>query len=208
MGLIAPVPESEASEGVAQIYGRIKEMFGSDDLPAPFLLMGRVEPFLKDFYMNYKKFVHGSGALDAKTRTAIALAVACHAKSNLWIEYYFAMAGQAGWSQQELAEILAVTATNYMYNTFFKFRELSGTQLFDGLPVGLRAHTFSQSSLDHQLIELIDIAISDINACKPCVSGHVNKARDLGLSDMQILEAVQCAAVVYAGAMFINSALA
>jgi alkyl hydroperoxide reductase subunit D len=207
MAMFQPVAEVDANDAVQATYGRIKEMFGAEIVPAPFLYLGRVDAFLKDFYMNYKKFVHGSGALDGKTRKAIALAVSCHAKSKPWMVYFREACLTEGWEEQQIAEIIAVASTNYMYNTFFKFRELSGSQLFDGLPVGLRAHTFTNVSLDEKLIELIDIAISDLNACKPCVSGHVTKARNLGLNDEQILEAVQCASVVYAGSMFVNSAL-
>lgn len=205
MAMFGPVSAEKAPEAVAATYGRIREMFGSEAIPEPFLYVGRVEPFLKDFYMNYKKFVHGSGSLDGKTRKAIALAVSCHAKSKLWMSYFHEACLKEGWDEQQIIEIIAIASTNYMYNTFFKFRALSGTTLFDGLPVGLRAHTFTGTSHDQKTVELINIAISDVNACQPCVSGHVTKSRSLGLSDEQILEAIQCASVVYAGAMFVNS---
>ncbi len=205
MAMFELVAEADANEAVQATYGRIKEMFGSEIVPTPFLYLGRVDAFLKDFYMNYKKFVHGSGALDGKARKAIALAVSCHAKSKPWMVYFREACLNEGWEEQQIADIIAVASTNYMYNTFFKFRELSGTQLFDGLPVGLRAHTFTHTSLDEKMVEIIDIAISDLNACKPCVAGHVTKSRNLGLSDIQILEVVQCASVVYAGSMFVNA---
>ncbi|MEZ5949921.1 MAG: carboxymuconolactone decarboxylase family protein [Planctomycetaceae bacterium] len=105
----------------------------------------------------------------------------------------------AGWSETQIAEIVAVASTNYMYNTFFKFRVLGGTDRFEGFPVGLRAHTFSGTSLEESTVEVINLAISDINACGPCVSGHVAKAEQLGLSHEAMLEAIQCAATVYAG---------
>jgi alkyl hydroperoxide reductase subunit D len=89
-----------------------------------------------------------------------------------------------------------------MYNTFFKFRELSGSALFEGMGVGLRAHTFSSTSLGEKTVELLNTAVSDINACKPCTSGHVTHARELGVTDEQLLETIQCAATVYAVAQF------
>jgi alkyl hydroperoxide reductase subunit D len=70
--------------------------------------------------------------------------------------------------------------------------------------VGLRAHVFTGTSLDEKTVELLNIAISDINACKPCTSGHVDKARSLGLTDAQLLECIQCTATVFAGAQFEN----
>ncbi|RMG41599.1 MAG: hypothetical protein D6725_01190 [Planctomycetota bacterium] len=94
-----------------------------------------------------------------------------------------------------------------MYNTFFKFRELAGTTIFEGMSVGLRAHTFGGTSLDEATVELINIAISVINACRPCTSGHVKQAGALKLSDGQILEAVQCAATMLSGIRFLQAVL-
>jgi lipoyl-dependent peroxiredoxin subunit D len=93
-----------------------------------------------------------------------------------------------------------------MYNIFFKFRDMSGSELFGGMGVGLRAHTFTSTSLDERLTELINVAISDINGCKPCTAGHVEKCRQLGVSDEALLETIQCAATVAAGATFLNAA--
>ncbi|MFM8219389.1 MAG: carboxymuconolactone decarboxylase family protein, partial [Planctomycetaceae bacterium] len=78
--------------------------------------------------------------------------------------------------------------------------------LFSGMSVGLRAHTFAGTSLDAKLVELINIAVSDLNGCKPCTAGHVDKARALGLSDDALLECVQCAATIAAGCHFLNAA--
>ncbi len=203
MPRLAPLPKAEAPEGVAQTYERLEELF-EGAFPEMFLRMGRVEPFLKDFYMNFKKFVYTPGALDAKTKAMIGYAVSLHAKSEPWIEYFAARCQALGAAEKQVHEVLAIIATNYTYNTFFKFRDLSGSALFEGMAVGLRAHTFSSTSLDEKTVELLNIAISDINACKPCTSGHVEKARALGLSDNQLLECIQCAATVYAGAQFEN----
>ncbi|WP_417849614.1 carboxymuconolactone decarboxylase family protein [Thalassoglobus sp.] len=201
-----PVEVASAPENIAKLYGRIQEMLGEEQIPAPFLVYGNVEAFLKDFYMNFKKFVYSDGHTDSKTRAAIGLAVAAHAKSDPWIHYFHQRCLSLGFSEQQVLEILAIAATNYMYNTFFKFRDLSGSDLFEGMGVGLRAHTFTGTSLDDSLIELINIAISDLNACKPCTSGHVEKASKLGLTKEQMLETIQCAATIYAGAQFLNAA--
>ncbi len=72
MPRIAPLPESDASDKAEQTYGRIKEALGVDNVPAPFLAMGRVPAFLQDCYMNYKKFVHSDGKLTQRQRCVIA----------------------------------------------------------------------------------------------------------------------------------------
>ena len=205
MTTLPPVLPNQASEGVTQLYERVQEMFGEAPIPAPFFLYGHVEPFLKDFYMNFKKFVYVAGQLSEQQKAAIALSVAAHAKCGAWIEWCSQRCQSLGFSSSQTLEIMAVSATNAMYNTFFKFKDLSGSTLFDGMGVGLRAHTFSSVSLDETLVELINVAISDINACKPCTSGHVEKGRKLGLSNEQLLEAIQCAATMYAGCQLLNA---
>lgn len=206
MAFIAPLPESDATDKVAQTFGRIREMLGEAEVPLPFRVYARVPAFLQDFFMNFRKFVQGDGEIDARTRTVIALAVSGGAGSAAWTDFFLRRGRSLGLTEDQLAEVLAVASTNYMYNTFFKFRELSGSDLFAGLGVGLRAHTFHGTSLDDRTVELINIAISDINACQPCVSGHVEKARQLGLRNEQILEAIQCAATMLAGIQFLKAA--
>ena len=204
---IQPVTEEAADGKVAQTYERLHELLGPAPLPEPFLYMGAVEAFLKDYYMNFKKFVYSDGKLDARHKAAVALATAIHAKSKPWVAYFWKRCQELDWNETHIAEIVAVASTNYMYNTFFKFRTLGGTDRFEGFPVGLRAHTFSGTSLEDRTVELINLAISDINACAPCVSGHVTKAEQLGLTHEAMLEAIQCAATVYAGAQFTNAVM-
>ena len=161
MPRIAPLAEADAEGQIAKTYGRLKELLDTDTLPEPFLPMGRVEPFLRDFYMNFKKFVWSAGHLDEISKAAIALAVAAHAKCDPWIDFFAERVRVLGGDDQRVADIIAIASTNAMYNAFFKFRDLSGSNLFEGMGVGLRAHTFANTTLDEQTVELINIAISD-----------------------------------------------
>jgi alkyl hydroperoxide reductase subunit D len=200
-----PLPENEAPEAVQQTYGRIKEFFGTDTVPEVFLPFGRVESFLKDVYMNSKKFVFSAGKLDLKSKMAIAFAVAVYAKSNAWKDFFAERAKLSELTETQLTEICALIGANSLYNTFFKFRDLSGSTIFDGMPVGLRAHVFVGTSFDTKMVELINTVISNLNACKPCTSGHVTKARNLGITDDELLEAIQCGATVYSMTQFYNA---
>jgi alkyl hydroperoxide reductase subunit D len=92
-----------------------------------------------------------------------------------------------------------------MYNVLFKFRDISGSDVFNGMSVGLRAHTFQGTSLDEQTVELINTCLSVINGCKPCTAAHVEKGRQMGLSDEAIYEGIQCAATMVAGTQFLRS---
>ncbi len=207
MPRIQPVSESSVPEKVEQTFGRLREMFGSNDpLPAPFQLYARVPSFLQDFYMNFKKFCFTAGALDEKTKSLIGLAVAGNLDCGPWADFFAHRSRALGADEQMLADVAGVASACAMYNVFFKFRDLSGSDLFSGMPVGLRAHTFAGTTLDDKTVELLNIAISDLNGCKPCTEGHVGKARQLGVSDEQILEAIQCTATMYSGIQFLKHA--
>jgi alkyl hydroperoxide reductase subunit D len=205
MPQIAPLSGSEASDKVAQTYQRIAEMLGTEAIPAPFLVYARVPAFLQDFYMNFKKFVWTDGDVDMKTKATLALAVASISRCGVWAAFFAARCEKLGLSAQHTDDTIAVAASCQMFNVVFKFRDLSGSGQFDGMGVGLRAHTFANTSLDAKLVELINVVISDINGCKPCTSGHLEKARRLGVSDEALWEAVQCAATMTAGCAFLNA---
>ena len=203
---IPPLPEPEAADKVAQTYGRVAEMLETDAVPEAFLTLGRSGALLSDFYMNFKKFVWKDGKLDRRTKLLVALAVALKEANGPWADFYSDEAEKAGVTSDQIADVAALVATNATYNTFFKFRTLSGTDLFDGLPVGLRAHAFQSTSFDEKTVELLNTVVSNLNACEPCVAGHVKKARGLGLEPEAILEAIQAAATVYSGVQFTKSA--
>lgn len=205
MTYVNPVPEAEAVDKAAQAYSRIKEVFELDAVPEVFQYMGNVPPFVHDFFMNFRKFVMTAGKLDEKSKLLIAIAVAGKEGSQTWLNSLTEHAEAKGVSKTEITETLAIGATNSMYNVLFKFRDISGVEAFDAMPVGLRAHTFQSTSLPDETVELINLTLSDINACKPCTAAHVAKARKVGVEDEAIYEAVQCAATMIAGTQFLRS---
>ena len=205
MSFVDPVSDSAAGEKAGQVYERIREVLGVQEIPEIFRVFANVPAFLQDFFMNFRKFVLGPGKLEEKRKLLIAAAVAGQFGSTRWLEYLMTFAESRGVSQGEVTEALAVGATNSMYNVLFKFRDISGSDVFGGMSIGLRAHTFQGTSLDEQMVELINLALSDLNACKPCTAAHVMKARTLGVSDDAIYEAIQCAATMVAGIQFLRS---
>lgn len=205
MPFVSPVPESEATDKAAQTYERIREVLEITEIPEVFQYFASVPPLLHDFFMNFRKFVLSAGKLDARRKLLIAVATAGLSGSQKWIAFLETFADSRSITRQEMAEALAVGATNSMYNVLFKFRDISGSDVFDGMSVGLRAHTFQGTSLDEETVELINLALSDINACKPCTSAHVAKVRQLGVTDEAIYEAIQCAATMVCGTQFLRS---
>jgi alkyl hydroperoxide reductase subunit D len=206
MPFVSPVAEADAVDKAVQAYARIKEILGVDEVPEVFLYMGNVPAFVHDFFMNFRKFVLSAGKLDEKSKLLIAAAVAGQAGSQTWLNYLKTFAEAKQVTDQEIVEALAVGATNSMYNVLFKFRDISGVEAFDAMPVGLRAHTFQSTSLSDDMVELINLSLSDINSCKPCTAAHVAKVRQAGVSDEAIYEAIQCAATMVCGTQFLRSA--
>lgn len=205
MPFVAPMMDSDASEKTAQTYSRIREVFETDDVPEIFRYFGVVPAFLHDFFMNFRKFVLTEGKLDQKRKFLIAVAVAGQSGSQRWLQYLQTFASARSVSSEEMVEALAVGATNSMYNVLFKFRDISGSDVFNGMGVGLRAHTFTGTSLDDSTVELINLCLSDINGCKPCTAAHVAKARSVHLSDEAIHEGIQCAATMICGTQYLRS---
>lgn len=205
MPFVQPIEETDAVGKAVQAFSRIKEILEVDEVPEIFRYMGHVPSFVHDFFMNFRKFVLTGGKLPEKEKLLVALAVAGQAGSQAWLAYLSEFAESREVSPQEITEALAVGATNSMYNVLFKFRDISGRDVFEGMPVGLRAHTFQGTSLSDQTVELINLALSDINACKPCTAAHVEKAKKEDVSDEAIYEAIQCAATMICGTQYLRS---
>lgn len=197
MPVVPPLPVEQAPQSTQDVYQRIAETIGDGKVPLGYQMMGHVEPFLQDSYMNARKFVHdGAGKLDEKTRAALALASSSAMNCVHCVRDHSQKAQARGWTHQQVAEILSVVATCSMYNLYYKFRDLSGDEHFNSFSVGLRAHTFMKTSLGDQLVELICIIVSNINGCPACTSGHVAKGLKLGLTHEQIDEAVKISATI------------
>ncbi|MCC6579158.1 MAG: carboxymuconolactone decarboxylase family protein [Phycisphaeraceae bacterium] len=200
MPVTTPLPYDKASEAVQRTYDRIKETIGKGEVSAGYQMMGQVEPFLADSYMNYRKFVvDGAGKLDAKQRAAIVLATSSAMNCVHCVRHHAkALVADGKLSEQQVQEVLAVTATCAMYNSYYKFKDLSGDERFRDLTPGLRAHAFIKTSLEQSLVELINIVVSNINGCLMCTSGHVKKLLELGITAEQIDEAIKVSATMAA----------
>ena len=197
MPVTPPLKPEAAPDSTKSIYDRIAETIGGGEVSIGYQMMGHVEPFLQDSYMNFNKFIaEGTGQLDEKTRYILVLATSSAMNCVHCVRYHAKDAVNHDLTEQEVAEILAVTATCAMYNTYYKFKDLAGDSKFEAMKVGLRAHTFMKTSLDDKHVELINIVVSNINNCPKCTSGHVQKALQLGWTHEQIDEAVRISATM------------
>lgn len=57
-------------------------------------------------------------------------------------------------------------------------------------------------SLDDRIIELISIGVSVGVNCQPCLQYHVTKAKELGVNDQEIQQAINAGRAVRKGAAY------
>lgn len=182
-----------------ETFSRIMEMCG--EVPAPFEDCGRSPTFVQDHYINFKRYVWNDGTLDQREKAAIAFAVSFFMRCPQWAHFFSRRMKKLGFTEDGVIQVQAVVSTCSAYNTYFSFAQLAGSP-FNGMSVGLRGYSLKAPDLDAKLVELIAVAISTLNACRTCVTGHLAEARGRGASDDMILEAIQLAATVNAGCMF------
>ena len=102
MSLVSPVTPEQASDKVAQVYDRIREVMLVTEIPEVFQWLAAVPSFLHDFFMNFRKFVLSEGKLDVKSKLLIAIAVAGQAGSSRWLAYLQTFAEKSGVSEQDI----------------------------------------------------------------------------------------------------------
>jgi alkyl hydroperoxide reductase subunit D len=202
---LRPLAESDLNEKAAETLGRVRELFGEEPIPEAFFIFANAPAFMHDFYMNFKRFVLTAGKLDLKTKLLVAYSASVVLGAKEWRDFVAAKLKANGADDATIAAAAAVASSCAMYNVFFKFRDLAGVDAFQAMPVGLRAFAFANSGLDEKTVETINVAISDLNGCKPCTSGHVAKALGIGVSEEALLEAVQAAATIAGGAAFLRA---
>ena len=199
MPITPPIAPDQASPSVREAYQQIEQAFGGRSVPIEYQMMGQVEPFLCDSYTNYLNYVHeGSGSLDTRWREAIVLATSAANNCKSCVKVHVARCHAVGWSEREVAELLAVTATCAMNNTVYKFQNLAKDEQLKRMPSALRADTLRKTSLEPALVELISVVVSAINGCAMCTDAHLAQALDAGLTRPQIDEAVKISAVMTA----------
>ncbi len=143
--------------------------------------------------MNFKKFVYTSGHLDDKTKAIIALVAAVIPSARL-DRLLPEARRRAGLDRRSGRRSDGRGSHQLLLQHVLQVPRYERQRAVRRMGVGLRAHTFMSVSLDQKLVELINVAISDINACKPCTSGTSTRPGCAGVTDDQLLECIQCAA--------------
>jgi AhpD family alkylhydroperoxidase len=137
------------------------------------------------------------GPLDEKQVEAIRLGVSSANNCGKCVQSHAAKCRKLGWSDEEVSDILGLTAVCTMLNAYHRHRDLVGDAselpVDSGLPHGSIAEP---DRLDPMLVELICMAVSSVMACPKCTRHHRQKARELGATDDHLAQAVRATAVM------------
>lgn len=111
------VSDEEASPEVKQMFEQIKSQVGA--VPPTIRAMANKPDYLK-LYLEKMHLVMGTGKLDGKTKVLIALTVSILNNCEMCITQYTQKAKEAGFSDEEIVELLSVIdlvgGTNHFNN--------------------------------------------------------------------------------------------
>lgn len=176
---------------------RIQERFRVAELPPAFAMLARAEYGLHDIAMNLNRMM-GDDQLPERTKLLVGLGVAVATGSAPAAEFFAAAAMVAGRTRDEVHAAIGLATSMGLYNNYVRFRhQLPETMRrdFEGFRPGLNAEATRFSGFSAVEKEAICIAVSSVNDCVGCVESHVLKAREAGMSDRQIDEAIKVVAV-------------
>lgn len=108
--------EEEASGKVKGVFDDIKATLGLPFVPALFLALGSRPDQLEAVWAQVKG-LFGSGALDIKTKTLAALAVAAALRSAYFVTIHSMALKRLGTTDEEIAEVLEIAGLTTGLNT-------------------------------------------------------------------------------------------
>lgn len=88
-----------------------------------------------------------------------------------------------------------------MNNIYYRFVHIVANPDYQTMPAKLRMQVIGNPGVDAVDFELWETAVSAINGCGMCVSGHESKLLQHGMSKEQVQTAVRIASVVHAAAV-------
>jgi alkyl hydroperoxide reductase subunit D len=167
------------------------------------LLLDAIPEYARDLKLNLSA-VLAQPELSAQQAWGTAVSCAIAAKSP---RIAGPLAVEAAQHIDERAVSAAKTAAAIMgmTNIFYRFGHLSGNPKYADMPAKLRMQALRSHGGDPLDFELWCLAVSTVNGCEACVSGHEKALRERGIGEEKILAAVRIAAVISALAAVMES---
>ncbi len=152
--------------------------------------------FIKDLKINVGNVLNNNQHLNRKESLLLALSVAVNEKFDLLKEAFTTMAREEGATDEELAEIVALTSLMNTNNVFYRFRHFIKKDFYQNHPAGIKMSIMLNPVLGKEFFELASIAISALNGCEQCVTSHEQSVLQHGSTESRVFEAVKLTAVI------------
>ncbi|MFB6280129.1 MAG: carboxymuconolactone decarboxylase family protein [Salinibacter sp.] len=161
-------------------------------------------------FAEFAGHVYEEGALDRKTKELIAVATASVGRCPHCTEGHIEAAKEAGASEQEVAEALAVAWAQGSGTQVFWMKEdfadlLGENWRRDFLPDAdavfwdFKSEIFEDGALPRTTNELLAAAVSCQHRCRHCTRAHIEAALEAGASKAQVAEALSVLWVIGGG---------
>lgn len=167
-------------------------------------------PGPQEKFGDFAEKVYADGALDRKTKELIAAATASVGRCPHCTDGHLEGAKEAGASEEEVAEALAVawgqgggTQVFWMKNDFADLLGENWRQ--DFIPDADRAfwkfksEVFENGVLPRKTKELIAVAVSSMLRCRHCTRAHIEGAFEAGAEKAEVAEALAVLWVIGGG---------
>lgn len=177
----------------------ICERFSVAELPPAFQALAAVDFSAHDIQANLSRHF-SDGQLTEATKLIVGVAVAATVGARPGLDFFRSAAAAKGRSELEATEAASIAGICSIFNGYYRFRDHvphDQADIFSAFRAPVVANSFSRVSLPPTEIEAICIAVSSVNGCHACVASHLKKARNLGMTDEQIDEAIRASAVAF-----------
>jgi lipoyl-dependent peroxiredoxin subunit D len=158
-----------------------------------------IPDYARDLKLNLGSVLTPAGApgLTEQQIWAIALASALAARHVPFSRDIEALAGEH-LDEAQIKAARAAAAIMGMNNIYYRFLHLVEDAEYKQMPAKLRMTVLGNPGIDKTDFELLSLAVSAINGCGTCVSGHERNLRQHGVSREAVQSAVRIAAIIHA----------
>src|SRR5690606_12622336 len=101
---------------------RLKQRFGTEELPAAFRVLAGSENGISDLYMNLNRQLEG-GKLDEKQKLTVALGVAAALGSAQAVDFFTNAALLKGRTKEECLDTIGVAGVCTLFNSYYRFKD-------------------------------------------------------------------------------------
>jgi AhpD family alkylhydroperoxidase len=175
-------------------------------------------PEVNTAFREFSEEVFAQGVLSKKTKQLMAVAAGHVTQCPYCIRGHTQSAQDAGATREEIMEAIWVAATlradgvhTHADQTFENLSQEDRAALAPGASDAFHAFTdraFAGGSLSEQQKRLLAVTVAHATRSESCISNQVERARDLGASDEELMEAIWVAVEMQTGGATAHATIA